>query len=93
MSSIEKDIKNIKQYINLVLDEGYCDCNELNMISTGRYCDGSKNVAYSMQNILAEREKDKKRIKELEEDLYNANCIIGDLLNKNEYLKKLSEDK
>lgn len=69
MSSIEKDIKNIKQYINLVLDEGYCDCNELNMISTGRYCDGSKNVAYSMQNILAEREKDKKRIKELEEIL------------------------
>ena len=68
MSNIEKDIKNIKQYINLVLDEGYCDCNELNMISTGRYCDGSKNVAYSMQNILAEREKDKKRIKELEEE-------------------------
>lgn len=68
MSSIEKDIKNIKQYINLVLDEGYCDCNELNMISTGRYCDGSKNVAYSMQNILSERESDKKRIKELEEE-------------------------
>ena len=33
------------------------------------------------------------RIKELEEDLYNANCIIGDLLNKNEYLKKILEDK
>ena len=55
--SIEKDIKNIKQYINLVLDKGYCDCNELNVISTGKYCDGSKNVAYSMQNILAEREQ------------------------------------
>lgn len=69
MSNIEKDIKNIKQYINLVLDEGYCDCNELNMISTGRYCDGSKNVAYSMQNILSERKQDKARIQELEEIL------------------------
>ena len=69
MSNIEKDIKNIKQYINLVLDEGYCDCNELNMISTGRYCDGSKNVAYSMQNILSERKQDKARIQQLEEIL------------------------
>lgn len=67
VANIEEDIKNIKQYINLVLNKGYCDCNELNVISTGRYCDGSKNVACSMQNILAEREQDKKRIKELEE--------------------------
>lgn len=87
MSSIEKDIKNIKQYINLVLDEGYCDCNELNMISTGRYCDGSKNVAYSMQNILAEREKDKKRIKELEEEnkIYVLN---GDNVKLELYIKE-----
>ena len=87
MSNIEKDIKNIKQYINLVLDEGYCDCNELNMISTGRYCDGSKNVAYSMQNILAEREKDKKRIKELEEEnkIYVLN---GDNVKLELYIKE-----
>lgn len=70
MSNIEKDIKNIEQYINLVLDKGYCDCNELNVISTGKYCDGSKNVAYSMQNILAERKQDKQKIKELEEENY-----------------------
>ena len=69
VGSIDKDIKNIKQYINLVLDKGYCDCNELNVISTGKYCDGSKNVAYSMQNILAEREQKDKRIKELEEQV------------------------
>ena len=68
MSDIEKDIKNIEQYINLMLDKGYCDCNELNVISTGKYCDGSKNVAYSMQNILAERKQDKQKIKELEEE-------------------------
>lgn len=70
MSDIKKDIKNIEQYINLVLDKGYCDCNELNVISTGKYCDGSKNVAYSMQNILAERKQDKQKIKELEEENY-----------------------
>lgn len=66
VTNIEKDIKNIKQYINLVLDKNYCDCNELNVISTGKHCDGSKNVAYSMQNILAELEQKDKRIKELE---------------------------
>lgn len=68
-SNIEEDIKNIEKYIILVLDKGYCDCNELNVISTGKYCDGSRNVAYSMQNILSEREQDKARIKELEEAL------------------------
>ncbi len=81
MSSIEKDIKNIKQYINLVLDEGYCDCNELNVISTGRYCDGSKNVAYSMQNILSERKQDKARLKELEvleDDLKDKRVVYID---------------
>ena len=81
MSNIEKDIKNIKQYINLVLDKGYCDCNELNMISTGKYCDGSKNVAYSMQNILAERQQDKARIKELEvleDDLKDKRVVYID---------------
>ena len=67
VADIEKYIKNIKQYINLVLDKGYCDCNELNVISMGKYCDGSKNVAYSMQNILAELEQKDKKIRELEE--------------------------
>lgn len=75
MNDIEKDIKNIKRYINLVLDKGYCDCNELNMISTGKYCDGSKNVAYSMQNILAElkqKEEHKKKIIEIIENSIEA---------------------
>ena len=74
-SNIEEDIKNIKQYINLVLDKGYCDCNELNVISTGKYCDGSKNVAYSMQNILAElkqKEEHKKKIIEIIENSIEA---------------------
>lgn len=33
----------------------------------------------AIKNILAEREQDKKRIKELEADLYSANEIISDL--------------
>ena len=74
--SIEKDIKNIKQYINLVLDKSYCDCNELNVISTGKHCDGSKNVAYSMQNILAELEQKDKQIKDLEEENYVQKTVI-----------------
>lgn len=76
VANIEKDIKNIKQYINLVLDKNYCDCNELNVISTGKHCDGSKNVAYSMQNILAELEQKDKRIQELEGENYLQKIVI-----------------
>ncbi len=65
---IEEDIKKLNKYIELVLDKNYCDCNELNVI-IGKHCDGSKNVAYAIKNTLAEREEDKKRIKELEAKL------------------------
>jgi hypothetical protein len=65
MSNIEEDIKKLNKYIELVIDKDYCDCNELNVI-IGKHCDGSKNVAYAIKNTLAEREEDKKRIKELE---------------------------
>ena len=99
VGSVEKDIRNIKQYINLVLDKGYCDCNELNVISTGKYCDGSKNVAYSMQNILAEFEQKDKRIQELEEEkveLKEYNKIVSDRIveyKKNSIPKQVVEDK
>lgn len=66
MSNIEEDIKKLNKYIELVIDKDYCDCNELNVI-IGKHCDGSKNVAYAIKNTLAEREEDKKRIKELED--------------------------
>ena len=36
-------------------------------------------VANELENILAEREQDKKRIQELEADLYSSNEIIADL--------------
>lgn len=64
---IEEDIKKLNKYIELVIDNDYCDCNELNVIC-GKHCDGSKNVAYAIKNILAEREEDKKRIEELEDE-------------------------
>lgn len=65
---IEEDIKKLNKYIELVIDKDYCDCNELNVIC-GKHCDGSKNVAYAIKNILAEREEDKKRIEELEKEI------------------------
>lgn len=64
---IEEDIKKLNKYIELVLDKNYCDCNELNVIC-GKHCDGSKNVAYAVKKLLAEREEDKKRIEELEDE-------------------------
>ena len=94
MSDIKKDIKNIEQYINLVLDKGYCDCNELNVISTGKYCDGSKNVAYSMQNILAERKQDKQKIKELEEENYVQKvALLENSVPKQKVKNKIEEAK
>ncbi len=66
-NSIEKDILNIEKYVELVIDQNYCDCNELNVICTGNYGDGSKNVAYSMQHILS----DYKRVLKENEELKN----------------------
>ena len=77
---IEEDIKKLNKYIELVIDKDYCDCNELNVI-IGNHCDGSKNVAYAIKNTLAEREEDKKRIKELEvleDDLKDKRIVYVD---------------
>ena len=77
---IEEDLKILNKYIELVIDKDYCDCNELNVI-IGIHCDGSKNVAYAIKNTLAEREEDKKRIKELEvleDDLKDKRIVYVD---------------
>lgn len=63
---IEEDLKKLNKYIELVLDKNYCDCNELNVIC-GKHCDGSKNVAYAVKKLLAEREEDKKKIEYFKE--------------------------
>lgn len=88
---IEDDIKKVNKYIELVIDKDYCDCNELNVIC-GRHCDGSKNVAYAIKNILAEREEDKKRIEELERKnrIYalEGSKIVLELHIKDNYIPK-----
>lgn len=77
---IEEDIKKLNKYIELVLDKNYCDCNELNVIC-GKHCDGSKNVAYAVKKLLAEREADKKKIDKLqvlEDDLKDKRIVYVD---------------
>lgn len=77
---IEEDIKKLNKYIELVLDKNYCDCNELNVIC-GKHCDGSKNVAYAVKKLLAEREEDKKKIDKLqvlEDDLKDKRIAYVD---------------
>lgn len=56
----------------------------------------------AIEHILSEREQDKKRIQELEADLYSANCTISDYVDSipkqkvkdkiEEYDKKMTED-
>ena len=69
---LEEDIKEIKESI----EEAY-RCYEYDL----DYSPFSKGIAEMIENILAEREQDKKRIKELEADLYSANEIISDLID------------
>lgn len=63
--NIEEDIKNLKTYIELVIEKNYCDCNELNTICYGKYGDGSKNVAKSIEKVLTAYEKEKEENKRL----------------------------
>ena len=69
--NIEEDIKNLKTYIELVIEKNYCDCNELNTICYGKYGDGSKNVAKSIENVLTAYEKEKEKNKEYENMIIN----------------------
>lgn len=84
---IEEDIKKLNKYIELVLDKNYCDCNELNVIC-GKHCDGSKNVAYAVKKLLAEREEDKNKIEELEAKLEFKEWGDLDNLKFEEYMKE-----
>ena len=48
----EKEIiEDLQKYVELINKE-YCDeCNELNVIS-GKYCNGSRNVARAIQRFI-----------------------------------------
>lgn len=61
-----------------------------------------KGLQEDTKHLLAEREQDKKKIQELEADLYSANCTISDYVDSipkqkvkdkiEEYDKKMTED-
>jgi len=60
--SEEEIIKDLNKYIELINKE-YCDeCNELNVIS-GKYCNGSRNVALAIQGLLDLYKKEKRKTK------------------------------
>ncbi len=61
----ESNIEIIEDFINEIKDF------ELNKDTV--------EIVNALEYVLEEREADKKRIKELEDDLYSANCIISDL--------------
>ena len=74
-------IDNLEKYIDLVLNKNYCDCNELNVISNGGYCDGSKNVAVAIKHLI-------KRYKELEQIEEAHHKLNGELRKDVEMLEK-----
>ena len=65
----DKNVANVEDYVKR--------CYELIKVEHANWIGISNQLAIS--HILAEREQDKKRIKELETDLYSANEIIADL--------------
>ena len=66
MSNIEDDIKKLNKFNEYE--------NTVVLSEEALY-----EIQDAIEHILAEREQDKKRIKELEADLYSANEIISDL--------------
>lgn len=70
----EEDIKNVKEFIDYA-QEVIDDMEYERPVNVTVY----QKYLTSMQSILAEREQDKKRIQELEADLYSSNEIIADL--------------
>ena len=92
--NIEEDIKNLKAYIELVIEKNYCDCNELNTICYGKYGDGSKNVAKSIENILTAYEKEKEKNKKAIDFINDKNNYFEDGENWQNILKikEISEE-
>ena len=65
--------KNVGNDIRIL--EKFCEYEDAVVLTDNAL----EEVQDAMQNILAEREQDKKRIQELEADLYSSNEIIADL--------------
>lgn len=105
---LEEAKKNCNDYVDLILNKNYCDCNELNYICHGKYGDGSKNVAQSIEIILQALEnsisKDKVREKIEELEAYKTKLMEEDrkpihnedvlqVIGAIYYFKELLEDK
>lgn len=67
----DKDVENIKIVIK--------DCREHLKLYGEAFI--TANELDRIEHILSERKQDKKRIQELEEDLYSANCTISDYVD------------
>mgnify|MGYP001853598347 CR=1 FL=1 len=66
--NVANDIKILKKF---------CEYEEAVVLTDNAL----EEVQDAINNILAERKQDKKRIQELEEDLYSANCTISDYVD------------
>lgn len=66
--NVANDIKILKKF---------CEYEEAVVLTDNAL----EEVQDAINNILAEREQDKKRIQELEADLYSANCTISDYVD------------
>ena len=88
MSNIEEDIKGLKNCLAPYQKIGF------DSIIAKR-----DNYYKALENVLAELESKDKRIKELEDDLYSANCIISDLTDSipvqkvKDKIEEIKEDK
>ena len=93
---IEKAKDNSRDYIDLVLNKNYCECNELNKISRGKYCDGSKNVAESIKTLLQYIDQLEKEIKakEMEHkyDIKMIDEVKGESVNLYKEIRQLEQE-
>ena len=93
---IETSDKNVANDIKIL--KKFCEYEEAVVLTDNAL----EEVQDAINNILAEREQDKKKIQELEADLYSANCTISDYVDSipkqkvkdkiEEYDKKMTED-
>lgn len=98
VANIEDDVKIVKRYLE---NSAYKESNS-DFFKNGGWEIVDLEIPKAMKNIIAEREQDKKRIQELEADLYSANCTISDYVDSipkqkvkdkiEEYDKKMTED-
>lgn len=77
VANIEDDVKIVKRYLE---NSAYKESNS-DFFKNGGWEIVDLEIPRAMQNILAEREQDKKKIQELEADLYSANCTISDYVD------------